>query len=337
MRSNHTGHAEHTPGHTHGPTSGAGRRDRFAEWVAAGLISAEQAERIRTHEAARPGRGQRPTATRTTTGPTGSSLVVEALGYLGGVIMLTGAGILVGLYWQDIPVAVRLLLTGASAIALVAGGLAVPDRFGEAAGRLRTLLWALAVAATGAFMAVLTTDVLDRHDEEALVVIFPPTALVALALWWVRRTWLQQLALLVPLVLSATGVALQVTDADAVPGLTVWLVAVAWTALAWTGRLAPRATGLAFGGVAAVFGAMTMPEQSGILLGLATAVALLALALVDRSLSLLAVSALGLLESAPRAVVEWFPGRLSASLTLIVVGGLLVVAAVWVARHQHER
>lgn len=337
MRSNHSGHAEHTPGHTSGHTSSAGHREPLVEWVDAGLISPEQADRIRAHEQARPGRRHGLAVGEATTGPSGTSLVVEALGYLGGIIMLTGAGILVGLYWQDVPVAGRLLLTGGAALALAGGGFAVPDRFGEAAGRLRSLLWALAVAATGAFMTVLSTDVLDRHDEDALIVVYPTTALVALVLWSMRRTWLQQLALLVPVGLSAIAVGLQVSDADAVTGLAIWLAAAVWIALAWTGRLEPRATGLAFGGVAAVFGTMTMPGESGIMLGLATAVVLVALALADRSLSLLAVSALGLLESAPRAVMEWLPGRLSASLTLIVVGGLLVVAAVWVARHQHER
>jgi hypothetical protein len=41
-----------------------------------------------------------------------------------------------------------------------------------------------------------------------------------------------------------------------------------------------------------------------------------------------------MLWSMPRAADAWFPGRLSAALTLLVTGGALVGAAVWVARHQ---
>jgi hypothetical protein len=41
-----------------------------------------------------------------------------------------------------------------------------------------------------------------------------------------------------------------------------------------------------------------------------------------------------MLWASPRAAVEWFPGRLSAALTLIMTGGVLVCAAVWVARHR---
>ena len=298
--------------------------DHLAEWVRAGLLTPEQADAIRTYEQAR-----RPAA-----GTPRQSLVVEALGYLGGVIMLTGAGILAGLYWSDVAVAGRLLLTGVAAAGLIGAGAAVPDRLGPAAGRLRSVLWALGVAATGALMAVVSTDLLDRHDEQALLVIFPPTAAVALVLWWVRRTWLQQLALLVPLAMSGTAVAVQVTSSDSAPGLVTWCVAVGWTVVAWTGRIPPRGPGLVLGGAATVLASMTVPGQQGVVLGLATAAGLLALALAERSLPLLAVSGLGLLESTHRAVVEWFPGRLSASLTLIAVGGVLVGAAVWVARSR---
>jgi len=322
----HAAHAAHT--------AASQPSDPLDDWVGAGLIAPDQAARIRAYEVARHKGPPRLTTVAAPPGSTGTSLVVEALGYVGGVIMLVGAGILVGLVWEDIPVALRLVLGAATALALVAAGLAVPDRLGEAAGRLRSVLWVFAVAATAAFFTVLSTDVLDRYDEDALLVIFPATALVAAALWWRRRNWLQQLALLVPLVLSASALGVQVADSDSAPGIAMWVLAVAWTAVAWTGRLQPRVPGLAFGGVAAVFGAMTIASDLGIFLGLATAVAMLALALYERSLPLLAVAALGLLQAAPRAAFEWFPGRLSASLTLIAVGSLLVGAAVWVARNR---
>ena len=94
-------------GPTHGPTSGAGRRGQFAEWVAAGLISAERASASAPTGGASC-RGRQPTATarrRTDREPWSS----RALGYLGGVIMLTGAASSSASYWRDIPVAVRLL------------------------------------------------------------------------------------------------------------------------------------------------------------------------------------------------------------------------------------
>ena len=317
----------------HPPTSGTS--DLLDEWVGARLIAAEQADRIRAHEEARHDRLPRLALAPAPALPTGPSLVVEALGYLGGVIMLVGSGILVGIYWGDIPVALRLALLGIVAAALVGGGRAVPDRLGDAAIRLRSVLWALAVAVTGGFFTVLTGDVLDRYDEQALVIIGPCTAAVAAVLWWARRTWLQQLTLLAPLVLSAVGVGGELGGMDSsVPGTAVWVVAAVWTALALAGRLVPRVPGVGFGVIAAVVGSMSMNSDAGMLLGLLTAAAMVGLALHERSLPWLGVAALATLWTAPRATVEWFPGRLSASLTLIGTGALLVGAAVWVARHQ---
>jgi hypothetical protein len=307
--------------------------DLLDEWVDAGLITREQSRSIQQHEAQPQERPSVPVLVPPSV--PGPSLVVEALGYLGGVIMMVGSLLLVGLYWGDLPVPVRLGLTGLTALALVGAGVAVPDRLGEAAGRLRAVLWTLAVMASGAFFTVLSVDALDRSDEDALIVIFPATAAVAGVLWWRRRTVLQQLALLVPVLMSATAVALELADDESSwPGAAVWATAVVWTALAWVGRLEPRLTGVAMGALGAVFGAMTMTNDLGVALGLLTAAAMVGLALLERSLPWLGVAALLVLYAAPRAAVEWFPGRLSAALTLIVTGGLLVSAAIWVARHQ---
>ena len=308
------------------------------EWVRAGLITTEQSRAIRRHgserhESERPERGTSGAVAPAPEG--GPSLVVEALGYLGGVVMLVGAGILVGLYWSDLSVALRLVLVGATALGLLGAGFAVPDRLGDAAGRLRAVLWALGVAAIAGFLSIFSTEVLDRYDEHALVVIGPGAAVVAGLLWWLRSTWLQQLALFVPLMLSAVGIGMELTSTDSSwGGAAMWAVAVGWTVLAWSGRLQPRVPGVAFGVLGAVLGAMTMNVEVGIGLGLATAVATVALALWERSLPWLGVAAVALLWTMPRAAGAWFPGPLSAALTLIGTGGALVGAAVWVARHQ---
>ena len=297
--------------------------------IETGLISTEQATAIEEHERAEgvvvpPAEAER-----------GPSLVVEALGYLGGVVMLVGAGLLVGLVWPDLSTALRLLLLGATALGLVAAGYAVPERLGDAAVRLQSVLWAAAVGATAGFVTLFTSEVLDRQDEHALVVIGPVTAAVAATLWWQRRTWLQQLALLAPVLLTAAGVALELTSTDSSwAGAAVWMTALAWTGAALAGLVAPRPTGVAFGVVGAVLGASTMQAEVGIALALATAVAAVALALWERSLPWLGVGAAMVLWTMPRAADAWFPGRLSAALTLIATGAVLVVAAVWVARHQ---
>jgi hypothetical protein len=211
----------------------------------------------------------------------------------------------------------------------------VSDRLGDAAGRLRSVLWALGVAATAGFFGVFSTEVLNRYDEHALVVVGPCTAVVAGLLWWLRPTSLQQLGLFVPTTVAAVAVGLELSSTSSSwGGAAMWSVAMVWAALSLAGWLEPRVTGVALGMLGAVLGAMMMDADVGIALALATAVAAGVLALWARSLPWLGVAAVALLWTMPRAAGAWFPGTLSAALTLIVTGGALVGAAAWVARHQ---
>jgi hypothetical protein len=77
---------------------------------------------------------------------------------------------------------------------------------------------------------------------------------------------------------------------------------------------------------------MTLPTNVGMVLALCTVVAVVVLAVVVRDLLLLAVGALGALNVLPVVVNEWFPGELAAPLVLLVVGALLVTAAVYTAK-----
>jgi hypothetical protein len=317
----------------HHPAPPPSLSDVLEDWVDVGLITDEQSRAIRQHEAQPHER--RADLSLAPAPESGPSLVVEALGYLGGIVMLVGAGILTGMYWADLSVAPRLILIGATALAMVGAGFAVSDRLGDAAGRLRSVLWALGVAATAGFFGVFSTEVLNRYDEHALVVVGPCTAVVAGLLWWLRPTSLQQLGLFVPTTVAAVAVGLELSSTSSSwGGAAMWSVAMVWAALSLAGWLEPRVTGVALGMLGAVLGAMMMDADVGIALALATAVAAGVLALWARSLPWLGVAAVALLWTMPRAAGAWFPGTLSAALTLIVTGGALVGAAAWVARHQ---
>lgn len=299
----------------------------LTDWVNAGIITGDQAEVIRQREA---GNLNQPTAP----GP-GPSLVVEALGYLGGVVMLVGATILVSVFWNDIATAIRLALIGATAVALISGGFAVPERLGEAAGRLRSVLWAAGVASSAGFFALFSFDVLNRHTYHSMVVIGSAAAVIAAPLWWLRPTWLQQLAVFVPLMIAADGLGLELTSGDSqTAGALVWGAGIGCAALALATWFEPRITGVALGVLGAVVGSLMMDDTLGIALGLLTAAVMIALALWAHSLAWLGVSAIALLATAPRAANEWFPGRLSAALTFILTGGILISAAIWVTRRR---
>lgn len=315
----------------HLPQASRPLSDLLVDWTDAGLLSEAQAAAIRAREAGRPGR---PVTTQVASA--GPSLAVEALGYLGGVVMLVGATLLVSTIWADISTAVRLLLIGGTAATLISGGFVIAvDRLGDAAGRLRSVLWAAGVASGAAFFGVLSSDVWGRHSYHSLVVIGPAAAMLAAPLWRLRTTWLQQLAVFIPLMITADGLGLERTAGDSrTGGAYVWGLAMACATASMARWFGPRTTGVAFGVLGATVGALMMDDDLGIALGLTTAAVTIALALRARSLPWLGVATIALLATAPRAANQWFPGRLSASVTFIVTGAILVGCAVWVMRRR---
>jgi hypothetical protein len=307
-------------------------------WVEGGFITREQAERIRsepTRAVLRPTPAPAPAlaaAERT-------SLVTEALGYLGGVLILVAAGLITARFWEDMALGVRLGLVAAAAMLLLGAGAAIPDRLGGAGYRLRAVLWLLSAIATGTFLGLLAADGLNWQGEDVLLLAGGGTALYGGILWWRHRSILQQLAVFVALAVSASAATAHLpSDEEALPGLSVWGVAVIWFALGWGGFVTPRRAAFVLGGIGALFGAaITMTADWGLALGLATAAALVGVAVLFGDLVLLAVGAIGALQILPSAVSRWFPGALAAPLALLAVGVVLVAAAVYTARRRSGR
>jgi hypothetical protein len=68
--------------------------------------------------------------------PRGRSLVTEAVGYLGGVIVVVALGLITGQFWPSLPTSTRLALAGGVTVVLLAAGWAVPGRSGGPGRRL---------------------------------------------------------------------------------------------------------------------------------------------------------------------------------------------------------
>ena len=110
---------------------------RLQGWVGLGLITRAQADRIMAVE-----RGEHPAPARRP-----ASILAEALGYVGGVLILVATAVLVGRFWADLGVTGRLVVTF-GAVALLIGVGAVVATAGPG-GRLRAVLWLLAVVVLG--------------------------------------------------------------------------------------------------------------------------------------------------------------------------------------------
>jgi hypothetical protein len=76
---------------------------------------------------------------------------VEALGYLGGVIVVIAVTAIAAQGWADLATAWRLLVLGAAVAVPLGAGLAVPSRLGDAGTRLRAGLWMVSTVTCAGF------------------------------------------------------------------------------------------------------------------------------------------------------------------------------------------
>jgi hypothetical protein len=119
--------------------------------VAAQILSAEQAQAVLAAEQARAESGRR-------------LPVIEAVGYLGGLLALSGAVTLVIQYWRQVPTAGRLgLLAAVAAVTWLVGA-----RIGEASAaaliRLRAALWFASSAAVAAFAGQAAAELVPTRE-----------------------------------------------------------------------------------------------------------------------------------------------------------------------------
>jgi hypothetical protein len=307
-------------------------------WLADAIITAEQATQMRADlpEPAPPAgaHGGPPAPTPRTSR---AALVTEALGYLGGVIIMVALGLVVGNLWDKMSVGVRLALVGIVTVLLLVAGALIPARLGATGARLRSVLWLASSAALAAFLALGASEWSGWRDEGVVTFAALGTALYSAVLWWAHRHLLQHVAVFAALLVGVGTAVSMLPDVGALLGLGVWGVSAAWFALAWGGLIPDRQVGMVLGAVGMVVGAATLVDEGwGVVLALATVSALIGLALTFRDLYLLGIGAIGTLMVLPAIMGRYFPGALAPALALLCLGVLLVVAAVATTRRRGE-
>ncbi len=306
----------------------AGLGDQLARWTAAGIIDHAQATRIASLESARPpdvaGQPRR-----------SLPLIAEVLGYLGAVVALSAGFLLVRRLWPHLPPAASLSFTAVAATGLVLAGAALRVKSEPAFARLRSVLWLLATSAVAGFFAVLASSVVRLSDVHTGLVVEGAWTITALALWWFSRSWLQHLSAFFGVTaLAATGlVEFHPHITLTWLGCAIWLVSAAWGAAAYRGYLAPAACGLLASGVGVLVGAiLAMRPPAGEALAVLTVAGLLAAGVVTRKVLLIAIGAVGTLWVVPDTADRYLPGSVAAPLAVAVVGLVLLVIALWLAR-----
>jgi hypothetical protein len=300
---------------------------QLRRWVADGLITEEQAAAILTAEHApvpRPAAPTRPV-----------SVAVELFGYLGGTLAIIGAALLAARFWQDLTVSTRLLVLGLVAMALWAAGVAIHEHADPALGRLRGVLWLLSSAAVAFFTALLGADALSLSDESVALTTGLATAVYGGLLWWRRPRPLQQLACLAG-VLAAVGGAIAVIGwGETAVGLGIWAVGLGWVLLGWRALLPPTAVALLAGAAVMLLGAQAVAggwEAAGLLLGLGSTAALLAVGTTGRRLALAGVGIVGVVMFLPATVVHFFPGTVGVPVLILLTGAALLAVTLVMLR-----
>lgn len=299
--------------------------------VAEGIITSQQADGLRALTAGENRPAEQP------------SLIVEALGYLGGIIVLVGAILVASQYWPGLGDGGQLAIVLVAALGLLVAGAVVPSSLGATGGRLRSVLWVLSVVAFTGALGKLLYDVLDLSGPQAAAPAVPPlmaalATAYALVLWFWRPSVLQLAVAAAGTAFTAglTGGALGLSF-DAVAA-TVLAVGAVWIVLGWSEVVRPARPTVVIGSlIASVGGQLLVVGGYSPIWGLLTAAALVGLALYRRDLLVLGIGSVGVLISLPMVVYDWFPSVAAAAVSLIVVGALLVVAALYTARRTSVR
>jgi hypothetical protein len=309
------------------PTRSVPLGDLVDAWLRDGLVTPEQASALLTD-------ADRRVLLPTRLGTRARAAALEGLGYLGGAIAVAAAITVTAQHWDELGTAGRLTVLGAAWCVLLGAGAAVraPSQQGVSA-RMRTVVWLASTAAAAAFLAVLGDAVLDLRGADLGLLVGAATAAYAAGLVVWSPAPLQQVALMVALAGTAAALANRVSGSDSLPGVGVWVVGVAWSALAWSGLTRPPRLGLVGGAIAAIFGAMvTAATDPGMAFLVATLAAVVTAGVVLRDPAVLGVGALGVVVNVPAAVQRWYPGSTAAPLVLMALGLGIVALAVLAAR-----
>lgn len=301
--------------------------EQLRAWHDAGLIDADQVAAIRAFE--RPG-------------DEGIAVWQEAFGYLGGTLVLSAGGLLLGEFWDALTVPGQLTIFAVVAVVLTVIGYLVPADREAAFRRLSSLLLAAGTVATGWLVGFGGTELTSISEEAVVLLASSAGAAHGLVTWRTRVSPLQQIVTFAALstAIGAAGAALDVRPSALVGGLLVATAGLVWGLLTWGEIVRPRVTGYLLAGAGLGVGLQITsfddPRALGLALAVLATVGVLAAGARLGELVLLGLGAAGILVFVPQLVFELFADTVGAPLALLVTGAVLIGGAVASIRMGRE-
>jgi len=316
-------------------TQGRAVRDleqHLAAWREAKLVTAKQAAGIEEFERARE---------REETGR--GILIAEAVGYVGAALAVAAVAILLGQQWDALNVGGRLAIVALLTVIVAGAGAALRGSDRAPIMRLVSVLLTAGVAGIAWLAGIISDEVLGWAGENVALGVGTVALALSLLLYSWRERALPQLAALASaiLVVSAIFARPGMGDSAVWAGLAVWSVGAAWVLLGLGRWLRPEAIAVGFGAAVALIGVQVASFDDlrviMILLGLATAGALLWRGVAAAETYLVTIGAIGVLVFVPQLVIELFGDAVAALVSMLVVGLGLVLLAVRLARGRKPK
>jgi hypothetical protein len=293
-------------------------------WVHEGLIEEGQASAIRSYEDTRTDVEGRLT------------IVAEALGYLGAALAVAAVVMVLGEGWEEWTVAAQLALVAAIGALLFGAGWKLRHRQEGPLGRLTDVLFAGSVAAAGWLAALIGADVVDWSGEATGLLAGITVLVLGGWLWQGRPRTLELIALSAGGVLTAlTSAALLGADSGWVFGVIIWSLGILWTILGWRTILTPVDTAIVLGLLGVFIGAQIVAADqpvAGSLLGLASALVVVAVAVARGRFLLLALGSVAVFVFAPQLTTAVFGDAVAGPIALASLGVALVIVAIATVR-----
>ena len=278
------------------------------------------------------------------------SLLTEAAAYAGVILLLVGGVTAISQRWNDITRGGQAGVFAAAAVFFFLVGIIVRQVREPAIQRLAGVAWFVSVVGVAGAVWLALYHVHGNTDAVTAVAVGAGVTLYAAALWLIRPSALQNLALFAGLVITIVGIAAVIT-APARPGpapapapnlptpvlavaLPLWVFGLAWAGLGWRRYVGPLWVTVPSGVILALIAPSFAAGGHGwmYVIGIATAAAAMAASVPLRNTPLLALGALTMFCYLTAVAARYLHQSLGVPSALAITGVLIIGLAVVSAR-----